>query len=152
MTSSEFLELAIIAFIVIGIGAAIWRGGASNPVGTGGLNARLTNIEGRVEQIEEHAATTEDIKRLEAGLAQHAADMSKLAAMMANLPERIEANKVAIEKVAHALPDIESRQRAMHDTVTNVRTDVAAIATSAKHTAVSVDRLYDILIEKGVSK
>jgi len=66
MSPANLFELLIIFVIILGIGAAIWRGGARNPVGTGGLassltevKAKLGEIETRVEAVETKAASTE---------------------------------------------------------------------------------------------
>ncbi|KTE24446.1 MULTISPECIES: hypothetical protein [unclassified Sphingopyxis] len=54
---SDVLQLAIILFIILGIGVAVWRGGQANPEGTGRLGRRL----GKVEQALSGKATTEDV-------------------------------------------------------------------------------------------
>lgn len=94
---SDWLELAIIAFIVIGIGWVVFRGGQANPESTGdlgqqlaslsseqrGMNARLGELEKDVDRLDKDAASKADIKRVEKGLAeltQQVADLSKNAA------------------------------------------------------------------------
>ncbi len=75
----SILEMAIIVFILCGIGWVIWRGGASNPIGTGALerkvqslstsvgklDTRVGHVEAGLAELKEEAATTQDIKRLE---------------------------------------------------------------------------------------
>ncbi|MDP2131940.1 MAG: hypothetical protein U0995_08880 [Erythrobacter sp.] len=131
MSPSAILELAIIAFIVIGIGAAIWRGGARNPVGTGGLKdglievkAKLGEIETRVEAVESKAASTEDIERLEG----------------------------VVSKMALNLPDIEARQRALSDKMGKHAATSAATAAEVKHISKQVDLIYSVLVPKGMEK
>jgi chromosome segregation ATPase len=131
MSPSNLLELAIIAFIVLGIAAAIWRGGAQNPVGTGGLNtqlievkAKLGEIETRVEAVETKAASTEDIERLEE----------------------------AVGRLAQTLPDIEARQRALSDKVGKHAATSAATAAEVKHISKQVDLIYSVLVPKGMEK
>lgn len=138
MSQSNLLELAIIAFIVIGIGIAIWRGGAKNPIGTGSLDVKfgaistevvamkvtLAAVETRVAQVEAVAATTEDIKRLE----------SQIAAF------------------ASSLPDIEARQRALSDKMGEHAKQAAATATTVKHIDRQVDRIYAVLVPKGMER
>jgi chromosome segregation ATPase len=48
---SEWFELAIIAFILIGIGMIVWKGGAANPVGTGRLQGAVRRLQGEVKGI-----------------------------------------------------------------------------------------------------
>lgn len=75
----SWLEAAIIAVILLGIGVAIFKGGAANPVSTGGLDYKLSLLDGdvksikdkvagveeRVTEIDRRGATNADIKRLE---------------------------------------------------------------------------------------
>lgn len=75
----SWFEGTIIVFIMLGIAAAIWRGGANNPVGTGSLGrdlsklanrmsaveARQVHLEKSIEKFGADAASTKDIERLE---------------------------------------------------------------------------------------
>jgi uncharacterized protein YoxC len=138
MTSSNLLELAIIAFIVVGIGLSIWRGGARNPVGTGSLDKRLSKIggevasmktkvgeiEGRVEAFEATVASVDDILRLER----------------------------AITKMSEALPDLESRQRALSDKIGEHAATSAATGAQVTHINRQVDLIYQTLVTKGMGK
>lgn len=77
---NNWLELVIIAVILIGIAVAIFKGGAANPVGTGALRSRLVALDGdlrslnskvgtvetRVAELDQRAATKGDIARIEA--------------------------------------------------------------------------------------
>jgi len=130
------IEWAIIAFIICTIGYMVWKGGATNPVGTGGLDKRLTTIgseltglksrvgtvEERVKEVEEKAATVGDIQRLEA----------------------------QIGEIGKALPKIERRQRGLSDQITEHQTRSAQTAATVKHIDEQVGRLYDVLITKGM--
>lgn len=82
----SWLEAVIIGFILIGIAVAIFKGGAANPVSTGGLGKRLSDVDGdlralttkvdtvetkvgavetRVSELNQLSATKGDIERLE---------------------------------------------------------------------------------------
>lgn len=77
--TGNWLEAAIIFVIMAGIGVAIFKGGAANPVSTGGLRNKLTaldsdlrdvkakvgNVATRVAELEQRAATKGDIERVE---------------------------------------------------------------------------------------
>lgn len=77
---SDLLQWAIIAFIVLGIAVAIWKGGAANPEGTGqiakqvgamkgelaGLSQRMGFVEHEMEELKNESASTEDITQLKA--------------------------------------------------------------------------------------
>lgn len=74
----SWFELAVVAFIMIGIFVA-WRSGQANPEGTGSLGRKVSKVEGAVttldtrlrhveqdvEELKREAATTKDIERLE---------------------------------------------------------------------------------------
>lgn len=78
--TGDYLELLIIAVIVLGIGVAIWKGGSANPESTGtlgkqvnGLSTKVTTLSTRMGHVEQElddlkaeAATTKDIARVEA--------------------------------------------------------------------------------------
>jgi len=86
---SNWVEMATIAFIVIGIFTAIWRGGAANPEGTrtlskglgqlsgrvGELDQRVGHVEEELDQLQATAATGKDIQRLEERIATVRAEM-----------------------------------------------------------------------------
>ena len=77
---SQYLEGAIVAFIVASLLWFVWRGGAANPEGTGAvarrvnaLRAEVGSLSGRVDKVasevkklERESASTADIQRLEA--------------------------------------------------------------------------------------
>ena len=131
MSPANLFELLIIFVIILGIGAAIWRGGARNPVGTGGLassltevKAKLGEIETRVEAVETKAASTEDVKRLED----------------------------AVGKLAEILPDIEARQRALSDKIGKHASTSAATGAKVEHISKQVDLIYSVLVPKGMER
>lgn len=149
MSPANLLELSIIAIIVLGIGAAIWRGGAKNPVGTGGIDRKPTalsselklintkiggeiagvknkvdEIEGRVEKIEREAVSAADIKRLEN----------------------------SIDKLAKTLPDIETRQRALSDRQSDHAATSAATAATVLQITKQLDLIMSVVVPKGMEK
>lgn len=131
MSARDILEVAIIAFIALGFGIVIWKGGARNPVGTGSLHSRLSEIkvrfdeiETRVEAVESKAASGEDIKRLEA--------------QNANL--------------AASLADIEGRQRALADRMADHARHASETATTVRHIDRQVQMIYAVLVPKGMEK
>ncbi|MBV1917598.1 MAG: hypothetical protein KUG65_06010 [Sphingomonadaceae bacterium] len=80
---NDWFQLAIIAFIVVGLFVAIWKGGAANPEGTGrlgrkvthlsgtvtGLSGRVGHVETELEELKAVAATAKDIETLRAEMA-----------------------------------------------------------------------------------
>lgn len=149
MSPGNLLELAIIAFIVIGITIAAWRGGARNPVPTGSLDKKLTalsgqvdainttigtrfenmetkvdEIENRVEAIERDAVTPADIKRLER----------------------------SVDKLAKSLPDLEGRLRAQAEKQGDHAATSAATAAIVQQMSKQLDLIMSVVVPKGMEK
>lgn len=138
MSPGNLLELAIIAFIVIGITVAAWRGGAKNPVGTGGLDRKINELSGevkavktkvgdlvtRVENIESSTVSPADIKRLER----------------------------AIEKLSNKQADHESRQRALADKQSEHAAISAKTAASVEHIDRNLTLIMSVVVPKGMEK
>lgn len=124
----SYFELATIAFILCGIGVAVWRGGQANPESTGKLarkqaqmeadlksvKGKVDAIETRVTEIDRRGATIADIERLEASMADAksardriestATDISK---SLADVREKASADHVLIQTTAEAVKRIE---------------------------------------------
>lgn len=149
MSPSDIREIAIIVIIIAGMAAAIWRGGARNPVATGGLDRKLTalshelktlnttigskiagvetkvdEVERRVEAIEREAVSAADIRRIEK----------------------------AIDKLAKAQADIESRQRALSDKQGEHAQTSAATAATVQQIAKQLDLIMSVVVPKGMEK
>jgi hypothetical protein len=75
----SYFELAIIAFILLGICFLLFRGGQANPEGTGRLARRI----GKVEQTLAEKATTESVDAARSELAALSAKVGKLETEMA---------------------------------------------------------------------
>lgn len=129
--NENWFELAIIAFIMVGIGAAVWKGGQANPEGTGklaekfggldkdvrALRGDMKNVERRVGAIENHAAKASDIERLER--------------LMADQNRTIEQQSLQLAKVGET---------------------VAASRAAGEQRGKQLDRLYDFIVERGMEK
>lgn len=149
MSPGNLLELLIILVIVLGIGAAIWKGGARNPVGTGSIDKKLTalsselkavnstigsemagvknkvdEIENRVEAIERDAVGASDIKRIEK----------------------------AIDRLAKVQADYESRSRALSDRQAEHAATSAETAATVRQIAKQVDLMMSVVVPKGMEK
>ena len=129
MTGS-WLELAIISFIIIGIGAVIFRGGQANPETTGRLHKRLSGVEGEVKaltsrmgEMEKKYATSADIRRLEQLLKDAQSSRSEQGQILSKQSDRID----------------------------RMAEDLAAQSESSRHTSRQVDRLYDHIVSKGMN-
>lgn len=109
----NWFEAAIIAVIIAGIAVAVWRGGQSNPEGTGSLGRKVTRLDGtvqslvaetqdidrRVGEIERTAAKTSDIKRLERQLAQHNSDLAAVREMVAGMAKAAELRGAQLDRL-----------------------------------------------------
>ncbi|MDR6708154.1 archaellum component FlaC [Novosphingobium sp. 1748] len=107
-------ELAIILFILLGIGWVVWKGGAANPEGTGtlgrrvngisnkvsALSTRIEHIESDIEEIKHDAVTGRDVERIEGLLATARAEMGALRVEIAG-------DRKMAERTQHSLDRIE---------------------------------------------
>lgn len=114
---SDFYQLAIIAFILIGIGVAIWRGGQANPESTGKLarkqaqfeadlkavKSKVDAIENRVTEIDRRAATIADIERVEGQLAEAKVARDRIDQSTADIVKTVAADHEAIGWIKDAL-------------------------------------------------
>lgn len=190
----DWLEGLIIAVIMIGIGVAIFKGGAANPVSTGGLRSKLSTldadmrqikskvdgvqtkvdtVETRVAELDQRAATKGDIERIEQRLAGWDPRMDRLddrldsmereiAAMQAMaaanqrvieaMAESLRSNMAAIGNIERVVDANGTITKQVPNFMERVLTQIAS--TDAKTDAVcrQVDRLYDFITERGITK
>lgn len=145
MSPGNLLELAIIAFIVIGITIAAWRGGARNPVGTGGLDKKINELSGEVKAVKTEVTGVktkmgEIVKRVE-GIESDTAS-----------PADIKRLERAIEKLAKAQADGESRHRALADKQSEHAAISAATAAAVQHIDRNVNLMMSVVVPKGMEK
>lgn len=118
MDLGNWLEMAIIVFILGSVALVARRQGAANPVGTGQLDERVTKIETacagadegigdlnrRLEDIEQRAATKTDIRRIEKHLASSDArtddKMNDVARQLVELREGQAARQAQMDAIA----------------------------------------------------
>lgn len=136
--TENWLEITIIIFILIGIGVAIFRGGAANPVSTGKLDrnfrrldgdvrklgGQIETLEGRMADITRGSAKAEDVARLEEAMAAHGRHTAS----------------------------ISSNVKALQGDLVHVREATASQQADIEHTRRQVDRLYDFIVERGMTK
>lgn len=158
---SNWLELAIMAFIALGIGAAIWRGGATNPVGTAGLQKNLSNVVSQVDGLKEKvtrldktAATVADLDalrsslnqsldRLDSDLKEHREEVMNKLDTVERIEERVSANAT----LARALPDKIDMLIARDG---ERQAAQAGLASDIKAMGRQLDRIMDQIVEKGM--
>ena len=140
-----YLELVIIAIILIGIGVVIWRGGAANPIGTGKL---LHDVSGmrqeqaahgrRLKKLEQAAASAEDLEELREALKQQQARIETIDRQVGSI---VETGKATASRVRH----IDERQDKMAEDISGTRAEVAGLTKS-------VDRMYAVIVPKGMER
>lgn len=183
----DWLEAAIIVVILGGIAVAIFKGGAANPVGTGGLNRKLARVESdigilkgdfqrietRVTEIDRRAATIADIERIEARLGDWERKFDRIDERMDGVERELTAlqtvassNQTVIGAMAESLREagatiqkIERRIEAsaavtaqVPNFMENVLTQIARTAAQTEHNSAQVARLYDFIVERGMTK
>lgn len=128
---ADWFEVSVILLILAGIAFAVWKGGAANPVGTAGLKAAVDDlkgkftvmqrdvkrIDGKVAELDKHAATTADIDRLRGEIAVMRETMARIDSRTDAMAENAAARGEAVDRIGR-----------------------------------QVDRLYDIITQKGLSQ
>lgn len=138
MSPGNLLELAIIAFIVIGITVAAWRGGARNPVSTGGLDKKINDLSGEVKAVKNKVGEiVERVEKIEGDTAS-AADIKRL--------------EKAIERLANKQADHESRQRALADKQSEHAAISAGTAAKVDHIDRNLSLIMSVVVPKGMEK
>lgn len=151
MTGS-LIEWAIIAFITLGIAYAVWKGGAANPVGTGGLQRTVNQIASRLQGMEDRSASKEDLTRIEAALQVEKDKIDKvvgqfegLVATITELRQDWGARNQAVAALAESVRVLDSRMDQVAETVAGMREGQRGIERN-------LDRIYNAVVEKGMSR
>ena len=118
------LEYLIIAFIIGGIAYVTFRGGQANPETTGRLHKRLSGIEGDVKS-----------------LSQRVGDIEKRSATSAE-----------VKRLERLLEQAQEHREEQTAKIAELQSQLAAHSQQTSHTARQVDRLYDFIVERGMSK
>lgn len=107
----------------------------------GTLRADLQQVSEKVDAIET------DVERMRERLRSTASHRD-----VEDIKRMTQENRAAIDKISSSLPDIEARQRALHDTVGELRTDMAVTRTSAENVEKQVGRMMSVIVTKGMEK
>lgn len=119
---NDWLELAIIAFIILGIGWVIFRGGQANPEGTGQLGQQIAGIDSRLGTF---GARLEDLEK----------DVDRL--------DKDAASKGDIKRLEKAVSELQSQ-------LAEQGRSAAARESTLAHVASQVDRLYQVIVTRGM--
>lgn len=129
--TTTWLEPALIILIMTGIVLAIWKGGQANPEGTGTLGKRLGRLEGKVSSVASQVGTiekqVEDIERRSA----KASDIERLERQLAEQSKRMAEAAIQMGKLAEVQ---------------------AATKEAGDQRGKQLDRLYDFIVQRGMSK
>ena len=126
---SQYLETAIIVFIVASIALIVWRGGAANPEGTGTLGRKLNALSGKVDTLDR------DVRRIDTGHATKA-DVARIEAAL-------KSQKTVTTDMTRTVEGIETA-------VADLGKDGAAREATLGHVKEQVDRLYNFIVNKGM--
>jgi len=140
-----YLELVIIGIILVGIGVVIWRGGAATPVGTGTLQHDVSSMRQehvahgrRLKKLEEATASAKDVEELSEALKKQQARIDSIERQVSGIAETGTATAV---RVRH----IDERQDKMAEDIASTRSDVGGAVKQ-------IDRIYDVLVPKGMQR
>ncbi len=132
----SYYELAIIAFILIGVGT-VWWFGRSNPVSTGKLHRDVSKIR---QSTDEHGRQLEEISK--------AAEAEKL--RVDTLVERMTAMETDVAGIKQVVGATAANVRTIDERQDVMAQQIAAIDVRTEHSAMQVNRLYDHIVKKGM--
>lgn len=133
---ANYLEAAIVLLIMAGMGVLIWRGGAKNPVGTGGLDRKLVQVEGEIGKVKgEVIAIKSQVEAIEIRVEDIDLRAAKTSDIM-RLERQLEAHVEKTNEIARALAAS--------------REDTAAIKSSVDGVRRQIDLMYQVIVEKGM--
>lgn len=119
---SDWFELAVILFIVLGIGAATYFRGKANPDDTGVLGGQIAALGAQVGKFEVQLDDIEkDVRRLDDDAA----------------------SKADIKRLERAVTGLQGE-------VAGLATSAASREATLDHVKQSVDRLLDIIVKRGL--
>jgi len=125
----SYWELAIIAFILIGIGFVLWRGGSANPIGTGKLQHSVRNLR------QEIGTMGRDLKTLK--------DQS--AHSTEQLDRKISDEKRRLDGFGDRIEGIERRVDGIHNVLSAMSESVRSLSIDFKDHRTSVDARLQVL-------
>lgn len=154
---SDWYELAIIAFILIGIAFSAWKGGAANPVPTGRLQTAVqklqTDVKGlatSVDALTENGCTKGELKLLQQSFEAEQdratlgfRQLELLGTELSEIRISVGSKHEVIDGLAESVRALSSRQETM-----------SAQLASTDATLRSIDkqlgRIYDVVVPKGM--
>ena len=134
--NENWLELVIIAFIMLGIGVAVWKGGAANPESTGSLGSKLNRLQSEVTSVTgEVAGIRGEVRAIDSRVTE------------------MDRRGATIDDIRGLEKKLDDQQRCLvrlDNELGQTREGIAALAANSEHTLRQVDRLYDFIVERGM--
>jgi chromosome segregation ATPase len=140
-----YLELVIIAII---LGTIVWlsrRDGAANPVGTGKLLHDVSSMR------QEHVAHGRRLQKLEEATAS-AKDVEELSAAFKEQQARIETIERQVGGIAETGTATARRVRHIDQRQDKMAEDIASVSADVRASSKQIDRIYDVLVPKGMER
>jgi uncharacterized protein YoxC len=119
---SSWMETAIIIFILAGIGVVMWKGGAANPESTGSLGRKIT-------------AFNKNFTKMQAQMTKVEEDVERL--------QKDSASASDIERLEGTVESLEAK-------VADIGESASARNATLEHVKHQVDRLYDVIVTRGM--
>lgn len=134
----NYLEAAIVGFIVVTMAFFIWRGGAANPEGTGSLGRRVTAMKSEMQHLK---SSVDAIKSEVTSIDSRVAEIDRRGATS----EDIRGIERKLEEQGRCLAELDDGQ-------TNIREMAASRGATLDEIRAQVGRLYDVLVPRGLNK
>jgi len=147
-----YLELFIIAVILGGIVYLSLRTGQANPVGTGELQNDFSSMQHDVSSMrQEHEAHGRRLKKLEEATAS-AKDVERLSEAFKEQQARIETIERQVGSIAETGTATARRVRHIDERQDKMAEDIASTSADVRAASKQIDRIYDVLVPKGMER
>lgn len=134
----DWFDYLIIVFIIAGIAAALWKGGQANPVGTGSLGKDFAQLKNKVSAIDSKMSATD-------------AKLSGIENQVDDL-ERRSAKASDIERLERQMSAFDRNQADQLARMAELSEMLAATKVGGEERGKQLDRLYDFIVQRGMSK
>lgn len=176
----NYYELGIIAFILLGIGFVLWKGGAANPIGTGKLQHDMKNARSEIANL------GQKVGHIDKTVAAEKGRLDRMSERMSSIESEVEGVHIVVKSMSEGMRTLAEDFRRHRDSVdgklavlgsmderiaANARaidraTDclqtiderqdkmgeqIASIGVQSAATGRQVDRLYDHIVNKGMA-
>lgn len=153
----SWYELGIIVFIVVGLGYTAWKGGASNPVPTGRLQTEVRKLQGDVKgfggklsALEQNSCTRGDLALLQQALEAEQERATRVEQQLELVSTEVTEIRVTVSAKHQVIDGLAESVRTLSGRQETMAAQLASTDATVRAIEKSVDRIYDVVVPKGM--